>query len=81
MSEIKLSRGVIEQIVPKVKAYFDSELNQDIGAFDAEFLIDFFAKEIGSHFYNEGISDAKALFTQKTEELGYLFDDLEKTTL
>ena len=52
MNEIKFSSEEKQQIVLKVKSYFSNELNQDIGGFDAEFLIDFFAQEIGSYFYN-----------------------------
>jgi uncharacterized protein (DUF2164 family) len=56
------------------------ELSQDIGGFDAEFLIDFFAAEIGSYFYNRGLKDAQLLFTEKAEELGYLVQEMEKPT-
>ncbi|EGG94160.1 hypothetical protein IMCC1989_243 [gamma proteobacterium IMCC1989] len=48
MSDIKFSKEEKERIVNKVKIYFDNELEQDIGGFEAEFLIDFFSKEIGS---------------------------------
>jgi len=41
MSEIKIPKEAIEQIVLKLKAYFNDELSQDIGGFEAEFLIDF----------------------------------------
>ncbi|WP_373691344.1 DUF2164 domain-containing protein [Endozoicomonas sp. YOMI1] len=58
--------------------YFNDELGQDIGGFDTEFLINFFAKEIGPYFYNWGLSDAHTLFTEKTEEIGCLMQDLEK---
>ena len=34
-------------IIEKLKIYFDRELDFDIGQFDAEFLLDFFAKEVG----------------------------------
>ncbi|MBQ24276.1 MAG: hypothetical protein CL546_04995 [Alcanivorax sp.] len=35
-------------------ARVEPPLQQDIGGFEAEFLIDFFAKELGPHFYNLG---------------------------
>nr|WP_306800254.1 DUF2164 family protein [Endozoicomonas sp. YOMI1] len=41
-------------------------------------MINFFAKEIGPYFYNWGLSDAHTLFTEKTEEIGCLMQDLEK---
>jgi len=47
-----------EDLVLKIKAYFEKELDSEIGGFDAEFLLEFFAKEIGGHFYNQGLQDA-----------------------
>lgn len=78
MSEIKFSKEEKERIVSNIKDYFNSEFEQDIGGFEAEFLIDFFSKEIGSHFYNRGLSDAQTLFLTKADELGYLVQELEK---
>jgi uncharacterized protein (DUF2164 family) len=78
MSEIKFTKDETDRAVSKIKKYFNDELDQDIGGFEAEFLIDFFAKEIGPYFYNRGLSDAHALFSEKSEELGYLIQELEK---
>jgi len=78
MSEIKLSKEEKERIVQKIKKYFADELDQEIGGFDAEFLIDFFAKEIGPYVYNQGLHDAQTLFTEKADEIGYLIQELEK---
>lgn len=80
MSEIKFSRAEKEEIVNKVKLYFREELDQDIGGFDAEFLIDFFAGEVGAYFYNRGLYDAQAVLAGKLEELGDSILELEKTT-
>lgn len=81
MSDIQFSRDELDTIVFKIKKYFSDELGQEIGAFEAEFLIDFFAKEIGAFFYNRGLSDAQTLFLEKAEELSYLVQELEKPTI
>ena len=81
MKEITLTKDQTAQIVSKIKTYFTIELNQEIGGFEAEFLIDFFAKEIGPHFYNSGLSDAKKVFEQQLEEASYLVEELEKPTI
>lgn len=81
MSKIKLSQDETDRIVEKIKTYFANELNQDIGGFDAEFLIEFFAKEIGPYFYNQGLSDAHSVFKGKVEEAEYLVEELEKPTI
>jgi uncharacterized protein (DUF2164 family) len=44
MSEIEFSREEKDAIVAKIKVYFESELEQDIGQFDAEFLLEFFCE-------------------------------------
>ena len=80
MSTIKFSVAEKDQIVDKVKIYFRDQLDQEIGSFDAEFLIDFFSKEVGAYFYNQGLYDAQVLLNEKTEEIGYLIQDLEKPT-
>lgn len=78
MSDVDIAREDIDNIVVKVKAYFNDELDQSIGGFEAEFLLDFFSKEMGPYFYNQGLRDAQALFMEKNEELGYLIQELEK---
>lgn len=78
MNEIKFTKEEMDRIVCKVKKYFNDELDQEVGSFEAEFLIDFFAKEMGSHFYNRGLSDAHSLFAEKSEEIGYLIQEMEK---
>ena len=81
MTAIKLSKEEKDRVVNKVKNYFETELNQNVGGFEAEFLIDFFAKEIGAYFYNQGLSDAQTLFAEKADELSYLIQELEKPTI
>ena len=81
MSDVDLSRDDVERIVHKIKKHFSDELDYDIGGFDAEFLIEFFAREVGPFFYNKGLSDAQGLLLEKTEELGYLIQELEKPIL
>mgnify|MGYP000430435202 FL=1 len=65
-------------MVSKIKAYFEDELQQEIGGFEAEFLIDFFATELGPHFYNRGLFDAQQVLTEKMDEVGYVMQELEK---
>lgn len=66
------------QLVSKLKRYFEDELDQDIGGFEAEFLLDFIGKELGIHYYNKGIEDAQSAVAQKHSELTDLFFELEQ---
>lgn len=81
MNDIKFTKDETDRIVSKIKVYFNDELDQEIGGFEAEFLIEFFAKELGPHYYNQGLSEAHALFTEKLEETHYLIQELEKPTI
>ncbi len=78
MSDITFTPDQKARMVSKIKVYFDEELQQDIGGFEAEFLIDFFAREIGPHFYNRGLFDAQQVLTEKMDEVGYVMQELEK---
>lgn len=78
MSEISFSPDEKQQMVEKVKIYFREELDQDIGGFQAEFLIDFFAEEFGAYFYNRGIYDAQTALNEKLDEIGDALYQLEK---
>jgi uncharacterized protein (DUF2164 family) len=66
--------------VRRIKLYFAEELKQEIGRFDAEFLLDFFAGEIGGYFYNHGLYDAQAILAGKLDELGEAVRQLERPT-
>ena len=80
MSQVNFSADQKGAIVEKIKAYFRDKLDQEIGGFDAEFLLEFFAEEVGAHLYNQGLHDAQALFAGKVEELADSIYELEKPT-
>ena len=80
MQNIEFSSAEKAEITGKLKMYFREELDQEIGSFDAEFLIDFFAEEIGAFFYNRGLYDAQALVANKVEELSDAIYELERPT-
>ncbi|MFT7108911.1 MAG: hypothetical protein ACI843_000567 [Psychrobacter glaciei] len=80
MSEIKLDDRQKSEAVDKLKIYFDKEMHQDIGQFEAEFLLDFFSKELAPYFYNQGLQDAGLLFQEKFEDVTHNLYELEKQT-
>ena len=80
MSKIEFSKEENEIIIKKIKLYFSEELNQEIGQFDAQFLLDFFANEIGAYFYNRGLYDAQAILERKLEGISEAIYELEKIT-
>lgn len=66
--------------VQKIQGYFQDELEQDIGQFEAEFLLDFLAQEIGPLFYNRGLYDARAVLESHLENISEAIYELEKPT-
>ncbi|KHL57606.1 DUF2164 domain-containing protein [Xanthomonas cannabis] len=80
MTDIKFTEGERAAITRKIQLYFTEELRQEIGRFDAEFLLDFFAGEVGAYFYNRGVYDAQAIIAGKLEDLGEAVYQLERPT-
>jgi uncharacterized protein (DUF2164 family) len=80
MSEIKFSDAEKSTILPKIQMYLREELDLEVGSFDAEFLLDFFAEEVGNYFYNRGLYDAQAILEKQVEEIGESIYQLEKPT-
>ena len=80
MSKIEFSKEEKAVLVQKIKTYFNDELAQDIGQFDAEFLLDFFAEEVGVYFYNRGLFDAQAILEKRMESIAESIYELEKPT-
>lgn len=77
---IEFSKDEKAILVDKIKRYFESELNQDIGGFDAEFLLDFFSEEMGAYFYNKGLHDAREILQLRLDEISDTIYELEKAT-
>ena len=80
MAQIEVSKEEKDLIIKKIQRYFTDELEQDIGQFDAEFLLDFFSEEIGVYFYNSGLRDAQAVLKNKLEDITDAIYELEKIT-
>lgn len=73
MSEIKFTNQEKEAMVVKLQSYFEKELAQELGQFDAEFLLDFISKELGAYYYNRGLYDARLVLEERVQTID---DDL-----
>ena len=80
MSAIEFSKDEKEILAQKIQSYFREELDQEIGQFDALFLLDFVSEEIGSYFYNRGLYDAQAILEKRIEDVNDSILELEKVT-
>jgi uncharacterized protein (DUF2164 family) len=67
-----------DRIIIQLQRYLSRELDVDIGQFDADFLLDFIAKEFGAIFYNQGLYDAQTMLQARLETLNDAITELEK---
>ncbi len=80
MSDIEFTLDEKKILVHRIQDYFHNELSEEIGQFDAEFLLEFFSKEIGGYHYNKGLKDARTLIEENAQNLSQIFYEMEKTT-
>lgn len=66
-------------LVEKLQKYMSRELDVELGQFDADFLLDFISKEMGSIYYNQGLYDAQTVLTDKMDSLTDAIYQLEKS--
>jgi uncharacterized protein (DUF2164 family) len=73
-----LSQQQLQQLAPALQQYLSNELQVDVGAFDAQFLLDFVAAQIGRQIYNQALEDAQQVLSQRMESLQAAIWELEK---
>jgi uncharacterized protein (DUF2164 family) len=65
-------------LIAKLQTYLASELDVELGRFDAEFLLDFVVKEIGPAIYNRGLHDAQAVLAKRIDDVNEAIYALEQ---
>lgn len=67
--KIKLDKEKKEDLIKSIQAFFLQENNEEISDFKASIFLDFILNEAGVYIYNQAISDAYHLMSEKTEDL------------
>lgn len=80
MEKISFDKDEKALLVRRLQLYFNEELRQPIGQFDAEFLLDFIGEELGAYWYNRGVRDAQALLAARFEDVQDALYQLEQPT-
>ena len=80
MSSISFSLTQQSFLKEKLQQYFSDELDQELGEFDAEFLLDFISNNIGSYYYNQGLRDAQAVLLGKLDHITEAIEEIELAT-
>ncbi len=78
MHKIEFTKDEKDILVRKIQMYFREELDQEIGQFPAEFLLDFFTEEVGAFYYNRGLFDAQAVVHKRVDSISEAIDELEQ---
>ncbi|CAM4220874.1 DUF2164 domain-containing protein [Yersinia sp. 2544 StPb PI] len=60
MADITFTREQTQRMARKIQDYLEQNLSIELEDFDAEFLLEFISRELGAHYYNQGINDAIA---------------------
>ncbi len=80
MATIEFSHAEKEVLIDKIQRYFQDELDQDLGQFAAEFLLDSFTKEVGSFFYDQSLRAAQTVLESRLETICDAIYEIEKPT-
>ena len=80
MGKVSFTKAEKDEIIQKIQVYFSKELNQEIGSFDAGFLLSFFVDEVGPYFYNTALRDAQAILTRRMDDISNAIEELIKPT-
>ncbi len=80
MSGISFSADEKTILIDSLRQYFSSELDQDLGQFDAEFLLDFISSKMGPYYYNRGLYDARAVLARQLDTIDDAIYEIEQPT-
>lgn len=69
MAKVVLGKDEREDVVRRLRAYFERERGEELGELGATLLLEFLAEEVGPHFYNRGLADAQAFVARFTDSL------------
>lgn len=78
MSTIEFTREEKDDLVRRLRTYFEDELDRELGNFEAQFLLDFLTETLGPYFYNRGLLDARAVFEKRVEGVMEAIYEIEK---
>jgi uncharacterized protein (DUF2164 family) len=80
MPKAQLSKAEKEALIQKNQTYFAEELDQEIGEFEAGFLLDFMNEELGPFIYNMALRDAQAALSRRMDGISNAIDELTRPT-
>ena len=73
---LKLAKEETKKAVEDLQEYLAKNFDLEIGSLPTEIFLEYIGKKIGPYYYNQGITDAMQMMTEKTEEI-YLMKKLD----
>lgn len=77
---VKIPRNEKERLIEQVQTYFQLERDETIGSIAAEGFLDFVLKEAAPYIYNQAITDARKVLSDRISLLEEELYLLEKPT-
>ncbi len=66
---IQLDEERREGLVSRLRGFYQHEFDEDLSAFRAEQVLDFFLGALGPQVYNQAVEDARGFMLRKLEDL------------
>lgn len=77
---VELSKEARQAAAAQLRAVLQEELEVDVGALQAEMVLDRIARDLGLVFYNRALADARAVIAAKAEDMDEALYGLERQT-
>lgn len=77
---IRLTDERRERLVEDIQAFFVDSFDEDLSAFRAAELLDFFVAALGPAVYNQGVQDARKYVAERLDDLDGEVYEPEKRT-
>ena len=72
---IKLTEERRRDLIAEIRAWYDEQMEEDIGDLKARLILDFFVESLGPQVYNQAVKDAAAFMQDKLIDLeGELYE-------
>lgn len=75
---VELSKEARQAAAAQLRAVLQEELDVEVGALQAELLVDRVARDLGAVFYNRALADARAVIAAKAEDMDEALYGLER---
>ncbi len=66
---VKLDEARREGLVGRLQGFYQEEFEEDLSAFRAEQVLDFFLDALGPQVYNQAVQDARGFMLRKLDDL------------